>query len=108
MASYKRNQYKYVPGHYQKSEVTDLEVMDSSLTQQNKSGMTTPIKSSNKDGVNFNSVANSAIGNLAADSLSYGIKKVFAPNSLPATKEDVLTLQKEINHLKLLLKVKTS
>jgi len=107
MASYKRNQYKYVSGHYQKSELTDLEVKDNSLVEQNKTALITPIKKGNNDGITFNSVANSALGNIAADSLSYGLKKVFAPNTVPATKEDILALQKDINQLKLLLKMKT-
>lgn len=104
MASYKRNQYKYVSGHYQKSE---LEVKDNSLVEQNKTALITPIKKGNNDGVTFNSVANSALGNIAADSLSYGLKKVFAPNTVPATKKDILALQKDINQIKLLLKMKS-
>jgi hypothetical protein len=107
LASYKRNQYKYVSGHYQKSALTNLELQDSSLIEQNKTELNTPIKKRNNDNVNFNSVANSALGNIAADSLSYGFKKIFAPNTIPATKEDILALQKDINQLKLLLKMKS-
>jgi len=47
------------------------------------------------------------LGCLAADSLSYGLKKMFALNTIPAIKEDILALQKDINPLKLLLKMKT-
>ncbi len=65
------------------------------------------VRNNKKDKVNLNSIANSALGNMAANSLSYGIKKVFAPNSMPATKEDILALQKDINQIKLLLKMKT-
>lgn len=107
MASYKRNQYKYVSGHYQKNEVTDLEVKDNSLVEPNKTEITTPKTKGNNDSVNFSSIANSALGNIAADSLSYGLKKMFLPNTIPATKEDILALQKDINQLKLLLKLKT-
>jgi hypothetical protein len=106
MASYKRNQYKYVSGHYQKSELNDLEVKDSSLIEQNKTEITALTKKGNNDSVNFNSITNSALGNIAADGLSYGLKKMFAPNTIPATKADILALQKDINQLKLLLKMK--
>ena len=99
LASYKRNQYKYVSGHYQKSE--------NSIVEQKEKESAISLKDSKKNVVNLNSIANSALGNLAADSLSYGIKKVFAPNSIPATKEDILALQKDINQLKLLFKLKT-
>ena len=105
MASYKRNQYKYVSGHYQKNESTGLELQENSLIEQNKKELTTPIKKGDNNSVNFNSVANSALGNIAADSLSYGLKKMFAPNTIPATKEDILALQKDINQIKLLLKM---
>ncbi|MFV1449131.1 hypothetical protein VBZ51_08285 [Maribacter sp. HS] len=86
--------------------MTNLEVKDNSLVEQDKTTVTAPIKKDNNDGVNFNSVANSALGNIAADSLSYGLKKIFAPNAIPATKEDILALQKDINQIKLLLKMR--
>ncbi|MBM1105165.1 hypothetical protein JQC67_03330 [Aurantibacter crassamenti] len=107
LASYKRNQYKYVSGHYQKNEIVPSEKINDSLIEQKNITASIPKVANDKNRVNFNSVANSVIGNLAADSLSYGLKKAFAPNSIPATKEDILALQKDINQLKLLLKVRT-
>jgi hypothetical protein len=40
------------------------------------------------------------MGSAAADATVFGLKKIFAPNSLPATKGDIITLRNELNELK--------
>lgn len=104
-ASYKRNDYKYVSGHYQKAEVViGLEgaivpvktgVIESIKILENK--IDSLQKTSNINGV---SVTNAAMGSAAADATVYAVKKIFAPNSLPATKGDIITLRNELNELK--------
>jgi hypothetical protein len=106
LASYKRNKYKYVSGHYQKSENAVVDQKENSIVEQNKSKSEIAGLGSKKDSINLNSVANSAMGNLAANTVSYGLKKVFAPDTLPATKGDIKALQKDINELKFLIKIK--
>jgi hypothetical protein len=50
--------------------------------------------------INGSSITNSAIGAAAADAAVYAAKSLFAPNSLPATKGDIITLRNELNELK--------
>jgi hypothetical protein len=104
-ASYKRNEYKYVSGHYQKKEiVTESEGLSVAV----KTDIIESIKMlENKiDGIqkeqviNRTSVANAALGSAAADATTFAVKKIFAPNSLPATKGDVIALRNELNELK--------
>lgn len=106
LASYKRNNYKYVAGHYQKCENAVVKQKENSIVVQNKSASEIAALGSKKDSVNLNSVAHSALGNLAANTVSYGLKKVFAPDTLPATKGDIKALQQDINQIKFLLKIK--
>lgn len=105
LASYKRNNYKYVAGHYQKQidnetalvpATNSIETAVNSLEQR--------IQKINK--VNTPSITNAALGSLAASTAISGAKRLFAPNSLPATKGDVESLKKEINELKAILKFK--
>ncbi|MBU2974987.1 hypothetical protein [Zobellia sp. B3R18] len=106
LASYKRNQYKYVAGHYQKNETSLTKNKSDLLNESDKKTHALDIVSKKKNAIDLNSVANSALGNIAANSLSYGLKKALAPHTIPATKEDIQALQKDINQLKLWLKMK--
>lgn len=114
MASYKRNKYTYVPGHYQKKnkphnkkkksmvpEVSNKQIK--SLEKQIKM-----LEEGQKKSVNTSDVSNAAIGSLASDAAIYGFKKAFAPNTLPATKGDVEHLKNEIEQLKRLLRYKNN
>ncbi|RLD61401.1 MAG: hypothetical protein DRI95_14275, partial [Bacteroidetes bacterium] len=56
------------------------------------------------DSINSGSVTNAAIGTASANALTYGVQKMFAPQTLPATKKDLDDLRKEMNEIKLLLK----
>lgn len=103
MASYKRNNYKYIAGHYQK---------DKNLPDKKLNSLMVPLKEmenklsaigAKKETINLASVSNAALGAATADTVAYGLKKAFAPNSLPATKGDVSTLRYELNELKKLL-----
>ncbi len=55
---------------------------------------------SGSESVNSGSVTNAAIGT----ALTYGVQKMFAPQTLPATKKDLDDLKREMNEIKLLLK----
>lgn len=107
-ASYKRNDYKYVSGHYQKEEPlpkveglslpVKTDIMDSIKALENK------IETIQKTPrVNVNSISNTAIGSATADAAIFTAKKMFAPNTLPATKGDILALKNELNELKRML-----
>ena len=50
--------------------------------------------------INTKNITNVAIGTVAADATIYGAKKLFAPNSLPATKSDIQSLKEELKQLK--------
>ncbi|MFG6685263.1 hypothetical protein ACGK9U_01675 [Mariniflexile sp. HNIBRBA6329] len=107
MASYKRNNYKYMTGHYQKQQLTRLEAEIIPISTEIKtSGQTLEDRVEKMSKVNVSSVTNAALGSLAASTAINGAKRLFAPNTLPATKGDVDTLKKEINELKNLLKGK--
>lgn len=104
-ASYKRNGYKYISGHYQKTEIVsqsqglslpeETDIMESLKVLENK------IESIQKaPTVNGASVTNAAMGSATADAAVFAVKKMFAPNTLPATKGDVLSLKHELNELK--------
>ncbi|WP_233897710.1 hypothetical protein [Tenacibaculum piscium] len=94
-ASYKRNEYKYISGHYQKKKVEQKGLSLPTNTIE-------PIKvlDNNNISINKSSVTNAVIGSATADAVTYAAKKIFAPNSLYATKGDIMNLNKEINELK--------
>ena len=104
-ASYERNNYKYVSGHYQKQEVSkdsgELNVPENSNIIASIKSLEWKIDSIQKaSDSNRVSVTKSALGSVAGDVAVYGVKKVFAPNTLPATKGDVIALKNELNELK--------
>jgi len=111
LASYKRNRYKYSHGHYQKditskkiqenvlSIPADLESKPSSLTNKIEKLSVNP----SSESINSGSVANAAIGTASANALTYGVQKIFTPQTLPATKQDIINLKSEMNEIKLLL-----
>ncbi|HJH30715.1 MAG TPA: hypothetical protein C5S50_00635 [Methanosarcinaceae archaeon] len=112
LASYKRNRYKYSPGHYEKDSTSirtkekglsipaDLESKLSTLTDKIEK---LSVKSGSEN-INTGSVTNAAIGVASANALTYGVQKMFAPQMLPATKQDIANLKSEMNEIKLLLK----
>ena len=104
-ASYKRNEYKYISGHYQRTInlVESDEVNVSAQTDISESIKVLEAKIENlqnTSGVSGSSITNSLIGVAAADAAVFAAKKLFAPNSLPATKGDVVALRNEVNELK--------
>jgi hypothetical protein len=110
-ASYKRNDYKYISGHYQKIEVVrgleggivpvKTDVIESIKILENK--IDSLQKTPNINGI---AVGNAAMGSAAADVAVYAAKSLFAPNSLPATKGDIITLRNELNELKKIIEAK--
>ncbi|WP_157491959.1 hypothetical protein [Gelidibacter mesophilus] len=103
LASYKRNNYRYVSGHYQKDNMLP-EIQESSLAVSQLENDSKPkMLEANKQTINFKSVSNAAIGSVAADTVSYGLKKMLAPQSLPATKGDFERLKNDMEELKRLL-----
>ncbi|WP_152611528.1 hypothetical protein [Psychroserpens damuponensis] len=104
-ASYKRNDYKYVSGHYKKDETIALN-QENSLVNSNE--IMASIKaiderlSNLKPSTEINTVAisNSAIGSMTSDAVVFSAKKIFAPNTLPATKGDIESLKEELKQLK--------
>jgi len=55
------------------------------------------------ESINSGSVTNAAIGTASANALTYGVQKMFAPQTLPATKKDLDELRNEMKKLKHLL-----
>ncbi|MGY0391686.1 hypothetical protein ACW5R3_03860 [Bizionia sp. KMM 8389] len=112
-ASYKRNEYKYISGHYKKEEIA-LAIPENELPVSNElldafKALETKIENmSAKPEINSGSISNAAIGSAAADATVYVGKKLFAPQLLPATKGDVDTLKQEIQNLKFLINMKRS
>tara|TARA_R110000850_G_scaffold109803_3_gene222923 strand:- start:144 stop:578 length:435 start_codon:yes stop_codon:yes gene_type:complete len=110
-ASYKRNGYKYVTGHYKKEEIA-LAVPENELPVSKElldafKALETKIETiSSKPEINGSSISNAAFGSAAADATVYIGKKLFAPQLLPATKGDVDALKQEIQNLKFLLRLK--
>ncbi|WP_405296802.1 hypothetical protein [Algibacter sp. Ld11] len=102
-ASYKRNDYKYISGHYQKKE-TGLKIPDEN-TLNNSVVLEEKLAAIEKriSGINLDSIKNTMIGTAAADSIAYGLKKTFMPNTLPATKNDILLLNEEMKQIKRLM-----
>ena len=107
-ASYKRNNYTYVSGHYKKEQsivvnpenklVNTNDVLESIKAIEAR---IENLKSSNE--INGASISNSAIGSATADAAVFAAKKLFAPSSLPATKGDVENLQQQLQELKIQL-----
>ncbi len=58
---------------------------------------------SGSESINSGSVTNAAIGTASANALTYGVQKMFAPQTLPATKKDLDELRNEMKKLKHLL-----
>lgn len=102
-ASYKRNNYKYVSGHYQKEEL-GLKVPDQNSIN-NPGVLEEKLAAIEKkiSGINLDSIKNTMLGTAAADGIAYGIKKTFMPNTLPATKNDILLLNEDIKQIKRLM-----
>ena len=111
LASYKRNKHKYNPGHYQKDN-TIKKVQESGLSiptdlESKLSALTDKIEklsiNSSTESINTGSVANAAIGTASANAITFGLQKIIAPKTLPATKNDIDELRKELNNLKKML-----
>ena len=111
LASYKRNRYKYSPGHYEKNN-TSKKIQENGLSipadlESKLSTLTDKIEKLSVNGstesINTGSVTNAAIGAASANALTYGVQKIFAPQTLPATKNDIDELRKELNNLKKML-----
>ncbi|RBP34232.1 hypothetical protein DFR65_101115 [Oceanihabitans sediminis] len=115
-ASYKRNNYKYISGHYQK-EKKEVESQDKLMAPdliskqlvelENKVEFLANQKKETK-GALASDIKNVALGSVAADAAIYTAKKMFMPNSLPATKKDIELLKQEIQQLNYLLKLRRS
>ncbi|RCW93633.1 hypothetical protein [Winogradskyella arenosi] len=111
LASYKRNNYKYVAGHYEKKEITITKnrenvsnlVLNAIKELENKIEVIAA-----QPEINSSSISNSAIGSAAVDVSVYAAKKLFAPHTLSATKGDMEILKKEINELKFLISRKNN
>ncbi len=106
LASYKRNKYKYVSGHYKKQ---DIEVVNTTNTLPTDTNITelfqkleSKIDSLNKPN-HKSSITNNALGSVAADTSVYLAKKLLAPNLLNANKGDIENLRKELQELKEIL-----
>ncbi len=89
LASYKRNKYKYNPGHYivdtttKKVQKTGLSLpadLENTLSMLNDKIENLSIYGSNESN-NSNSVTNAAIGTASANVLTYGVQKIFAPKT---------------------------
>ena len=111
LASYKRNKYKYNPGHYEKNN-SSKKIQEKGLSipadlESKLLTLTDKIEKLSVNGstesINSGSVTNAAIGTASANALTYGVQKMFAPQTLPATKQDIINLKSEINEIKLLL-----
>lgn len=90
-ASYKRNDYKYVSGHYQKQKIKDETILkDESLEAVVEN------KSNNKTSINPSSISNAAIGAATSNAALYAAKKLFAPDTLSATKGDIKRLTEKL------------
>ncbi|WP_426431416.1 hypothetical protein ACPX19_03080 [Winogradskyella sp. HB-48] len=104
-ASYKRNDYKYISGHYEKSEHSDTKNLP---TTTNNDDLILAVQSlekrieelGNHNVLNANSVKEAALGTMAADAGVYAAKRLFAPKSLPATKGDIESLKEELRQIK--------
>jgi hypothetical protein len=102
-ASYKRNNYKYISGHYKKLEVIPKSEEAAGLSEktdiiQSIKMLEDKIDSIQKTpNINGVSVTNAAMGSVAADATVFGVKKIFAPDTLPATKGDIAKLANNLS-----------
>ncbi|MBD0831316.1 hypothetical protein [Aestuariibaculum sediminum] len=112
-ACYKRNDYKYVSGHYKKSEVS---IPENNLPALQMEDITTSLEKleaqldtiSKNQQINTSNIANAALGTAAANGATSLLKATFAPNLLPANKGDIEQLHNAINELKFLLRMKNN
>lgn len=103
-ASYERNQYKYVSGHYKKPDESVTAKLSVPINQE----LLTAFQALedkieqilHSKGVKSTSLKEVAIGTIAADAGVFAVKKIFAPNMLPATKGDIDKLKEELKQLK--------
>jgi len=114
LASYERNKYRYVPGHYVKGDedkeeglkkpLREVEVLPSNefVILEEK------IDKLLKGGVSGDGIANAALGNAASDGAVTVLKNIFAPHLLNANKGDVEKLEVLLNEIKALLVVNQS
>ena len=101
-----------IPEHYQK---------DNPIKKVQETGLSLPVNLDDKlvkltdkiekltvkgssDSINSGSVTNAANGTASANAITYGLQKIIAPQTLPATKKDLDDLRREMNEIKLLLK----
>ncbi|WP_418604603.1 hypothetical protein [Hwangdonia sp.] len=104
LASYKRNNYKYVAGHYQKQPDNDPEINITPVTKTLETSVTSLEQRVQKmDKINTPSIANAALGSVAASTVINGAKRLLAPNTLPATKGDITRLKNDIEEIKRLI-----
>ncbi len=110
-ASYKRNRYKYNPGHYQKDnaikKIQDKRLSMPDNLESKLSTLTDKIeKLSVKNGnesINSGSVTNAAIGTASANAITFGLQKIIAPKRCLLQKNDIEELKRELNNLKKML-----
>lgn len=102
MACYKRNRYQYISGRYQKKVDNKLAVAttteDRHLPKELNSKLDNLLQKQEKV-FDSKSMLNTVTGNLISDGAIYGLKKVFNPASLSATKGDIEQIVLEINKL---------
>jgi len=109
-ASYERNGYKYISGHYEKIEHSDTKNLPSTTINDDLILAVQSLEKrveqlGNHNVLNANSVKEAALGTMAADVGVYAAKRLFAPKSLPATKGDVEAIKEEIKRLSALVKL---
>lgn len=112
LASYKRNGYTYIPGHYVRNEEIvkaeeETKALPAKIIDERIAKFEDKIEqlsiNQKKGNVNASSIANAALGTATADAAVYGVKRLFAPQTLPATKQDVENLRREFNDLRMFL-----
>ena len=107
-ASYKRNNYIYVSGHYKKERPVvvnpENKMVNTNKVLESIKAIEARIENLNPSSeISSVSISNSAIGSATADAAVFAVKKLFAPNLLPATKGDIENLQKELQEFKMQL-----
>lgn len=109
LASYERNKYRYVPGHYVKGDEDKEEGLKKSsqevevLPSNEFVVLEEKIDKLLKGGVSGDGITNAALGNAASDGAVTVFKTVFAPHLLNANKGDVEKLMVSLNEIKRLL-----
>ncbi|MCH4552219.1 hypothetical protein [Aestuariibaculum lutulentum] len=112
-ACYKRNNYKYVSGHYQKSEISTPE---NNLPAVQTEDITTTLEKleaqleniSKNQQINATNIATVMLGTADVNGTTNLLKATFAPNLLPANKGDIEEIQKAIRELKFIVKMKNN